>query len=121
MRKPSDLATGRHLRPGAVETEHLAAAAHIIVGQQRLDRHVHESRVAVIAFAIGEGELDRLHDRMRIVERVVTHGLEIDALQHTEHLQQHRALAPGPAGVHVGAGEARLYRRLTATRNSAMS
>ncbi len=42
----------------------------------------------------------------------MTHGLEIDALQHTEHLQQHRTLAPGAARVHVGAGEARPHRRL---------
>ena len=61
----------RHLRTSAIRAYRRGADARIIRREQRIDRHLHEFRVAVIGFAIGRNELDGLDQPMQIDARVV--------------------------------------------------
>src|SRR5579871_1090243 len=61
----------RHFAPRAVGPDHAAPALRILMRQQRLDRHIDDTRIAEISLAIGECELHRLGDAMKICWRVV--------------------------------------------------
>jgi hypothetical protein len=61
---------------------------------QGVDRDVGEGRVAVVAFAVGEGAFQGLGDEMHDLRPDRVHGAEVVALQHSQHLQEHRPLAP---------------------------
>jgi hypothetical protein len=71
-------------------------AARIVIGvaQKRVHRHVGEVRVAVEDVAVRERELRAFDDRVDEVRSQRVHAREIEALQQSQLLQEHRALAP---------------------------
>ena len=80
-----------------------AAAGDVIVREQRRSRHVDEAGIADPAFAVREGELERLRHRVQRLWAVVAHRRQRVHVEQAERLQQRRPLAPGSAGVDVDA------------------
>ena len=66
----------------------------VVRAEQRLHRHVGGVRVAVPGLAVGEGELGDLGDGVDVVGRQVPGGVQVEAGQQRELLQEDRALAP---------------------------
>ena len=56
-----------------------------------------EIRIAVVTLAVREGELERLRHQMGKGRAIRIEPSQIIALEHLQHLQQHRPLGPGPA------------------------
>src|SRR4030095_8396046 len=73
-------------------------------------RDLHEVRIAVVRVAVREGELDRLDESMQVCGRIMAEGLQVDAVQEIEHLEQRRALTPEPTGSDFVADEGRMKR-----------
>jgi hypothetical protein len=55
--------------------------------QQRLDRHVDDTRIAEIGLAICERKLHRLRDAVQITRRVVTERAQLRGIEQVEGLQ----------------------------------
>ncbi len=105
------------LERGAVADE-LAPLGVVGVGEQRLDRHVDEFRVAVEGVAIGKGELRRLDLEVDEIRPGRIEAVEVEALEERELLQGRQPLLPGTAFQHrvaaVIVADRRLDRRLPA-------
>ena len=80
--------------------------------EQAAHRHVDELRVAVVALAVGEDELERLGEQVDIGRRVVAERGEVVGLEQRQHLGQHRPLTPGAAREHLVLAKARAHRLL---------
>ncbi len=121
--------------PGRISSEasigdQLAARVIVGVGEQRLDRHVDEFRIAVERVAVREGELgafDLIVDEVRAAR---IEAVEIETLGERELLQGHQPLRPrarlehGVAAVVVGDRrlDGRLpFRHVVAGQHAAMA
>ena len=102
----------RHVRPRPVGPDESPPFPGVAGGEEAVQRDVHEPRVAVVAFTVGEDELHRLGDRVDVVGAVVAEGGEVDPVEEARHLGQRRPLAPRPAGVDLDLAEARDDRLL---------
>ena len=80
--------------------------------QQRLRRNVDLPWVAVEGAPVREGELDDFGERVDVVGRVVPECRKVAGLEHVQHLEQGRPLAPETAAIDVDAAEVRPQRRL---------
>ena len=80
--------------------------------EQAAHGHVDEFRVAVVALAVGEDELERLGEQVDIGRRVVAERGEVVGLEQRQHLRQHRPLTPGTAREHLVLAKARAHRLL---------
>src|SRR5580704_16365883 len=67
-------------------------------------------RVAVEGLAIGKSQLQRLRHRVKVIGTVMPGRLEGRRIEDVERLAEHRALAPGAAGVDGGSGKAHRWR-----------
>ena len=94
--EPIGIARGRHVGPRPLLDEPLACRG-VRLREQRVGGDFHEVRVAVVRVAVGEGELDRLDETVQVRRRVVAEGLEVDAVEEVEHLEQRRPLTPEAA------------------------
>src|SRR5215831_14360153 len=72
----------------------LAAFGIVAIGKECLDRHLHEIRIAVEAFAIGVGELGAFNLQMDEIGTGRIKAIEVTAFQQRQLLQQHGPLAP---------------------------
>ena len=86
---------GPHLK-GRLLGNQRAALGRVCLGQQPVEGHVVEARVAVVGLAVGEGQLGALGHRVQVLRRVVAHRRQVELCQQRKLLQEHRAL--GPAG-----------------------
>src|SRR5207253_1384487 len=66
----------------------------VLSRQQSGERDVDESWIAVIAFPVGERELDRLGDQVNVAGAVIPEILYALWREDRQGLQQRRALAP---------------------------
>ena len=87
--------------PGAVLVDEGAARLRVDLGEEAVHRHLHVLGVAVVGFAIREGELHRLHHHVQGPGRVLPERGEVVALEEVQHLEQHRPLAGEAAGRHL--------------------
>src|SRR5262249_49234430 len=78
--------------------------------EQALRRNLDEVRIAVVRVAIGERELHRLDEAMQIRRRIVAEPLEVDAVEHVEHLEEDGALTPEAADRHLVLAESSAQR-----------
>ena len=102
----------RHAGPRPVGPDEGAALAAVGVGEEAVQRNVHEPRVPVVALAVRERELHRFGDRVHVVGAVVAEGGEVDPVEEAHHLGEHRPLAPRAAGVDLDLAEPREHRLL---------
>ena len=86
---------------GLPGVDRLAPLHRVGVAQERIERDVHEIRVAEIAFPVGERELEGLRNRMEVRIRAVPLLAYARRLGDGKRFQQERALAPRAAGVHL--------------------
>src|SRR2546422_6768832 len=93
--EPIGIAGGRHLWPGSLLDEPLSRRG--VRLREEPVRNLHEVRIAVVRVAIGEGELDRLDEPVQVRRRIVAEGLEVDAVEEVEHLEERRPLTPEAA------------------------
>ena len=82
------------------------------LGQEGAHGHVDELRVAVVALAVGEDELERLGEQVDIGRRVVAERGEVVGLEQRQHLGQHRPLTPRTAREDLVLVKARAHRLL---------
>ena len=61
------------------------------------DRHGGELGIAVVALAVGEGELGALEVHVQVLGGVVAERAQVEAFEKPQLLQQDRTLAPGAA------------------------
>ena len=115
------IARRRHFRHGAAHVDPGQTPGRIGRGGKRVDRHVHEARVAEPGVAIRHGELHRLDAQMHRVGAVMAERRQVALLQHVQQLHQRRPLAPGPAGVNLPVAEAPGHRLLHADAEPARS
>ena len=86
-------------RPGtqsalAVSADELAALVVVRVGEQVVEGHVGEVRVAVPGLTVGEGELAALGHSVDVLGAAGLERRQVEAGKQRELLQEHRALAP---------------------------
>ncbi len=86
----------------------LAPFGRVVVRQQQPERHRDELGIAVIPFAIGEGQLGALQVDVQVIGRVVAQGGEVITLEQLQVLQQHRPLTPRAALQHFDAAIGRM-------------
>ena len=94
----AELARRRHLGPRLIRPDQLAPLGGVFRRDQGRQRHIADSRVGVIGLAVGEGEFQRLGQRVDVVGAVVAERPEIGAFEQCQGLQQRRPLAPRAAG-----------------------
>ena len=101
-----------HSRVGLVEMDQVAALGRVFLGQERLHRHVDEFRIAVVALAVSERELQRLGQKVDVGRRVEPERLQVIARQERQDLGEHRSLTPRTARVDVVLVKADAHRFL---------
>ena len=94
-----DLAGRRHSGPGAKRVDRPPPLRCVFGRKQAVDRHVDHIRIAEEPLPVREDQLDRLRQHMDVIGRVVSEAGKVATFQDPQHLQQGRALAPGPAAV----------------------
>ena len=93
-----------------VGVDQAAALSGVLVREQPLQGHAGEERIAVVALAIGEGQLGRLGDSVDVGDGVVAQRGEVEPFQQAELLQEDGSLAPGAAGEQPDVAERALDR-----------
>ena len=94
-----------------MHVDQLRAPPGVVLGQQLLHGSLRERGVGVVARAVGERQLLRLHHHMPVVRRAPPHLREVEVLEDVEHLERREPLAIGrqlPHGVAMVGGGDRL-------------
>ena len=68
-----------------VRVDELAALLRILLGEQAVVWNGDEVCVTEILFTVGEAELKRLGTRVNVLGTVVAYGLEVIALEYSQH------------------------------------
>ena len=100
------------LGSGAVHADRRGALARVPVGEQIVHRRPGADGVAVVALAIGEGQLERLGHDVDVARRVVPHRAQVERREDGEGLHEHGALRPRALPQDLAPRERRAERRL---------
>src|SRR5436309_1686837 len=89
--------TGPQIQASYALVDHLAAFRGVVLAQQQAQWNVSEFGVTVEALAVGESELRGFEIHVEVVGRVVAERAQVEAVEQTQLLQEHRPLAPWTA------------------------
>ena len=64
-------------------------------GDQTVQRDRRKLGVAEVGFAVGQRQLEGFYHRMDIGRRIMSHGLQVEVLEHIERQLEYRGLRPG--------------------------